>query len=318
MMTSKSTKSRWGVVALATLTMAAVLASPQAAAHKKKKHAAKKHHSTTSHTYSRHSSYSTHSTGGNSRVDALEQRLLSMQAELDALRGQQASGAAPDPQTTAKVQELEQWMADSKAKPQSPKHDNAIFFRGGFAHSDKARNGVSIQSDVVPVGAQDQSDTDAWYIGAGFDFGLTDNVWGLLPNTEVLAELMFEYKEYGAHVAGNALATNPTPLAAPGGSARSVTVNQLTLTAAPKIKFLKGSKFRPWVIPVGLGIHVISPPSESITVLNPGIMFGGGADYNIWKSLYVGFDARYHLTGGAADGVNTDGYTAGGYLGIGF
>lgn len=313
-MTLKKTNSRWGVIALATLTMAAVLVSPQAAA-KKKHH--KKRHRVVTESYETHRSFS-HSSHSNSRVDALENQLRAMQAEIDALRAQQAGAAQPDPQTTAKVQELEQWMADSKAKPQSVKHDNAIFFRGGFAHNDQARNGVSIQSDVAPVGAQDQSDLDAWYIGAGFDFGLTDDVWGLVPNTEVLAELMFEYKEFGSHVQGNALANNPTPLAGGALNPRSVTVNQLTLTAAPKIKFMKGSKIRPWVIPVGLGLHVISPPSESITVLNPGIMFGGGADYNIWKSIYVGFDARYHLTGGAADGVNTDGYTAGGYLGIGF
>jgi hypothetical protein len=53
-------------------------------------------------------------------------------------------------------------------------------------------------------------------------------------------------------------------------------------------------------------------------VLNPGLMFGGGADYRLWKDIFIGVDARYHLTGGASDGVNTDGYTAGGYIGIGF
>ena len=81
---------------------------------------------------------------------------------------------------------------------------------------------------------------------------------------------------------------------------------------------MKGSKFRPWIIPAGLAIHVISPPSDGVTVFNTGVMFAGGADYNIWEDIYIGADVRYHLTGDDADGVDTDGFTAGGYVGIGF
>ena len=66
-------------------------------------------------------------------------------------------------------------------------------------------------------------------------------------------------------VPGNVLANEPTQLAGGALNPRGVTVNQFTLTAAPKIKFLEGAKFRPWIIPAGLAIHVISPPSESIT-----------------------------------------------------
>jgi hypothetical protein len=299
-MTFTKTKLALGI-ATATLTMAGALVSPQAVAHSKAERVAE---------------------SANSRAEALEaqmnqmqQMMQSMQSELNRVKAESTRPSAE----SEKVQELDQWMTSVKSQPakEDDHHDNTLFFRGGYAHSDKARNGVSIQSDVVPIVAQDQSDTDAWYIGAGFDFGLTHDVWGLMDNTQVLAELMFEYKEFGGHVAGNGIAQDPTALVATGVP-RSVTVNQLTLTAAPKIKFMEGSDFRPWVIPIGLGLHVISPPSESITVLNPGLMFGGGADYRIWKDIFIGADARYHLTGGAADGVDTDGFTAGGYLGIGF
>jgi opacity protein-like surface antigen len=161
---------------------------------------------------------------------------------------------------------------------------------------------------------------------------------------------MFEYKNFGAkHFNNNPLivkpgglpgAPNPNPQNGPlctliqyasndelGGvgvngagknSCNGVTVSQFSLTAAPKIKFMKGSKFRPWIIPIGLGIHVISPPSNGVTVLNPGMMFGTGAEYALWKDIKIGADFRYHLTGRSVDGVNTDGLTAGGYLGIGF
>lgn len=300
-MTFTKTKLALGV-ATATLTMAGALVSPQATAHSKAERVAE---------------------AANSRAEALEaqmnqmsQMMQSMQAELNRVKAEATRPSAE----SEKVQELDQWMTSVKSQPAKADdhHDNTLFFRGGFAHMDQARNGVSIQSQVVPVGAQDQSDTDGWYIGAGFDFSLTDDAWGMMDNTQVLAELLVEYKEYGTDIQGNALANDPTILAGGGLNPRSVTVNQLTLAAAPKVKFMKGSDFRPWIIPIGLGLHVISPPSESITVLNPGLMFGGGADYKIWKDFYIGADARYHLTGGSADGVNTDGYTAGGYIGMGF
>ena len=82
---------------------------------------------------------------------------------------------------------------------------------------------------------------------------------------------------------------------------------------------MKGSAFRPWILPIGFSMDVISPPSESITVLQPGMVFGAGADYNLWKNIYVGVDARYHhALGNGVDRVNVNGFTAGGYLGLGF
>jgi hypothetical protein len=60
------------------------------------------------------------------------------------------------------------------------------------------------------------------------------------------------------------------------------------------------------------------PPSESIAYVNPGIMFAGGAECNIWKGFYLGMDARYQLVPGSLDGTNFSGMTVGGYVGIGF
>jgi hypothetical protein len=140
----------------------------------------------------------------------------------------------------------------------------------------------------------------------------------MMPGAQIYAELMFEYKNFSDRVLGNALANNPTILAGGALNPRSVTVSQFTLTAAPKIKFMEGSKLRPWVIPMGLAMHVVSPTTESITYLVPGVMFGAGIDYNIWKDFFIGIDGRYQLTAGKSDGVKVDGMTAGGYIGIGF
>lgn len=277
-----------------------------------------------------------------SKVDVLEAQLRAMQDEMSSLRAASAQSG-----NSAKVQELDAWMQESKAKPAKVVHDNMIFFRGGYARNDSKRNDLLTGNQFAgnALGGN-VTNKDGWYVGAGFDFGLTDDVWGMMANTEVDAELMFEYKNFGAKgfknaAVSNALKaqpggqTNNNPLctlinlaanggtgsvtgAAGQGSCDSVTVSQFTVTAAPKIKFMKGSKFRPWLIPVGLGIHVVSPPSNGVTVLNPGMMFGTGAEYALWKDIKIGADVRYHLTGRSVDGVNTNGLTAGGYLGIGF
>lgn len=328
-------------IAAASLTMAVAVVSPQAMAGTKAQHHAEVHAVQT-------------------KVDYLEAQLQAMQAELASLRAASSQPA----QDSQKVQELDQWMASMKAAP-APKvaHDNLIFFRGGFARNDVKRNdlltGSQFGGDIVPnVLGGGATNKDGWYIGAGFDFGLTDDVWGMMDDTDVMAELMVEYKNFGAkhfnatatvdNTAGGGSGISPAGTINPNGqngplctlinfasgdeiggalgatgaagnySCNGVTVSQLTISAAPKIKFMKGSKFRPWIIPIGLGIHVISPPSNGVTVLNPGMMFGTGAEYALWKDIKIGADVRYHLTGRSVDGVNTDGLTAGGYLGIGF
>jgi opacity protein-like surface antigen len=311
-MTFKKTKLVLGI-ATATLTLAGAMASPEAFAHKK------------SSVQSRAVTVS----GSDSRVSALQSQVNELANTVRALQAQLANNGG----SSSKVQELDQWMASVKAAPiKVESKDNMVFFRGGFAHSNRDRNGVSIKSDVVPAVSQERADKNAWYMGAGFDFSLDDNLFGLADDTEVLAELMFDYKEFGT-VKGNALADDKSVVT--GGTLaglspnytqtpvttnpRQVTVNQFTLAASPKIKFLKGNDFRPWIIPMGLALQVVSPPTESITVLQPAMMFGVGADYKLWKSIYVGADARYHYgLGGDMDGVNTNGFTAGGYLGLGF
>jgi opacity protein-like surface antigen len=255
------------------------------------------------------------------RTQALEQALKQMERQLQALRSELNQVKSDTAKEAQKVIAIEEKTIKIEEKANSTKEytrtaqekaehaiemadiiekrmdrkSHMLFFRGGFAHSDHSRDGVGLTGTP---------DKNAWYVGAGFDWGLTKDVWGLAPKTSVASELMFEYKELGQNVQST--------------SNLGANVSQLTLTAAPKIKFLEGSRFRPWVIPAGLAIHVISPPSAAITELVPGVMFGGGVDYRIWKSFSVGLDARYHLTGGKNDNIKIDGVTAGGYLGIGF
>ena len=264
------------------------------------------------------------------KVQELENMLRAVQSELQSVRAEskvemeQAIKAkdtamqARDTAIMAKDQAVEATEKASFVSDRLERKSRMLFFRGGFTHAMERRDGSSIRSDVAPLGAQDQADKNGWYVGAGLDWSLTRDVWGMMPRTQVFAELMFEYKNFSNHVQGNVLANNPTQLAGGALNPRSVTVSQFTLTAAPKIKFFEGSKIRPWIIPMGLALHVVSPTTESITYLTPGVMFGAGVEYNIWKDFFLGIDGRYQLTAGKSDGVKVDGMTAGGYLGIGF
>lgn len=318
-MTFKKTKLVLSIATVA-LTMGAALVSPQAMAHKAKK----SHHHT-----SAQPSYS--------KVDALESQVRMMQEQIAALTAAQTTAAPVAAVDTAKVEELDQWMASVKAAPVIEKtKDNMMFFRGGYAHANATRGGTLDPTTIGTAGNRNGlangpiTDKDAWYMGAGFDFSLNNNLFGLMDDTEVLAELMFDYKELGtrgfnglSNAPGQIGVANAAALGLPGlnplsANTQRATVNQFTLAASPKIKFMKGSSFRPWIIPVGFEINVISPPSDAITVLNPGMQFGLGADYKIWKDIYIGADARYHQTLNSSDGVRTNGLTAGGYLGLGF
>ncbi len=267
------------------------------------------------------------------RIKQLEQSLQSIQVELQRMKSESAQAAQKvksieqtATQTEQKINNLEERKVAlvERVDPLTKRIGSDItektrllHFRGGFTHAMNQRNGSSIQSVVAPVGAQDQAGKDGWYVGAGIDWGLTRDMWGLMPKTTVFAELMFEYKQFGNSVQGNALANAPTMLVGAPQNPLNVTVSQFTLTASPKIKFFEGSKIRPWIIPAGLAIHVMSPTSESITYLAPGIQFGAGVDYNIYKDFFIGIDGRYQLVN-KTDGVNMSGMTAGGYVGIGF
>jgi opacity protein-like surface antigen len=81
---------------------------------------------------------------------------------------------------------------------------------------------------------------------------------------------------------------------------------------------MHGSKLRPWIIPLGLDINIISPPSDAVTVLNTGMQFGAGVDYELFRGILLGVDGRYHWAPDDIDGVDTDGFTLGGYVGFKF
>ena len=243
-----------------------------------------------------------------SKTEVLEAQLRAMQDEISALRAQ-VNASAPSATVAAtvaadsqKVQELDAWATSVKAKHAETHGSlgnggNMLYFRGGFTGND---------SPLVATTGQG-AHRDGWNFGAGIDFKLNDNMFGLMDKTELLGELDLNYVDLGTFVTSNLGSTTASQ-------------SMLRINASPKIKFLKDSKIRPWIIPVGFTLNVISPPSQlkAITELKPAMNFGTGVDYNIWKSLYIGADVRYFLATTTLDGTNVNGLTAGGTLGFGF
>ncbi|MFN3920577.1 MAG: porin family protein [Methylohalobius sp.] len=253
-----------------------------------------------------------------SRIEELEEQLRALKQELADLKAHEQAHHQ-------EMMELEEWK--KQFTPVHPGHENLLFFRGGYARmmTDRAQ-------DILPSpGTSKGHGQNGFYIGAGFEHNLSHDIFGLtegtvLEGTDLLGEVMFEYKRFAQ---GKGLLTDAdeggvvSPLA-PASKQENSTVTQFTLSAAPKIRFLRDSVVRPWIIPFGFALHVISPPSDGVTVLNPGLMFGVGTEVNLWENLYAGVDFRYHVTPGGesslsgVEDTDTDGLTAGGYVGFGF
>ncbi|MDP3089842.1 MAG: hypothetical protein Q8N04_04150 [Nitrospira sp.] len=197
---------------------------------------------------------------------------------------------------------------------------NQVFFKGGFMNLNQDR-GTQIFSDTNGVlGAGGVNGGNAgWYAGAGLDLMLSKDVWGAMDKTSVLGEIGLQFNRINSHRVNNAAGSIATHVLT-GATAldpQEVQLTMMTINVAPKIKFMEGSMFRPWIIPIGLDFHVISPPSNKTQYLDMGLQFGAGFEVQVWKAFKVGVDARYHLTARMTNTVN-DYFQVGPYVGISF
>ena len=271
-----------------------------------------------------HSHVSSSTSSAFVREDA---RIANLEAEVGELRAQLSTQKAAESDLQAKQQQLETQVAEEAAKENAK--NNLVFFRGGFAALTSNRNNELLTNNNIlfPTGANGNG--NGWYVGAGMDFRATDDLWGLTDLVALDAELKFDYMNYGTTQNAFASSVVSTTVGSPIAVRNQIT--QFMLSASPKLKFnLLEGDLRPWLIPFGLAINVVSPPSSGITVLNPGLMLGTGIEYRVWKDLWVGTDFRYQFTGGDLNyktnvgnitllqNTPTQGLTAGGYIGIGF
>jgi len=295
-------------VATASLTLAGALVSPQAMAQTQAEANAKK------------------TAALEAQVNEMATMMQAMQAELSRVKTITATST-----DTAKVQELDQWMASVKNAPvQVASKDHIFHVRGGWMHMKNNRGstvdalgaGTGVGTDILTS----EVDEDAFYYGGAIDFNMNNDFFGLMDGVSFGIELGVEYSELGDRKeSGLTRAITTLDAVSAGGSAvgaanlqQNVTVNMLRVSAAPKIKFMHGSKLRPWIIPVGIDFNIISPPSDAVTVLNTGMQFGAGVEYDLFAGIVAGLDGRYHWTPDDIDGVDTDGFTLGGSVGFHF
>jgi len=187
---------------------------------------------------------------------------------------------------------------------------NMVFFRGGWAGMTSDRAG-EVFTDVYGTTGRNNGQY-GYYVGAGLDLVLSKDVWGLMSKTWALGEIGVEFKRFDSNTV-----TVAVPTVAGVATRNQVAITMLTVDIAPKIKFMEGSRLRPWIIPMGLDFHVISPPSNSTTVLDIGVQFGAGLEYRLYKAFHLGLDGRFHLASGQTGTTNNFG-TLGAYVGIAF
>jgi opacity protein-like surface antigen len=250
-----------------------------------------------------------------SQMQEMAAMMQSMQAELNRVKSVSSKSSTE----TAKIQELDSWMASMKSAPEaSTSKDNLVAVRGGWSKLDLARGSASPLEDGALL--SNNGNADGFYFGGAFDFNVNNDLFGLMDGTSFAIELGVEYAQYGQ--ADNTVSQTYT--AALGVPELGPTVEnratdaRLRINASPKIKFMHGSKLRPWIIPVGLDINIIGVPSNSVSVLNAGMNFGAGVDYELWRGIVIGADTRYHYSTSDLDGTPTDGFNAGGYVGFKF
>jgi len=253
------------------------------------------------------------------QMQQMAEQMQAMQAELSRVK----SSSGKSSTETAKIQELDQWMASMKSAPAaSGEKDNLVAVRGGWTTLDQDRG----DDNPLTSGAllSNNKNNDGFYFGGAFDFNVNNDLFGLWDGTSFGIELGVEYAQYGD---GQNTLTNGTLTALQTANGEAIVLDankhratdaRLRINASPKIKFMHGSKLRPWIIPVGLDINILGVPSNAVSVLNAGMNFGAGVDYEIWRGIVIGSDVRYHYSTSNLDGTPTDGLNAGGYVGFKF
>lgn len=250
------------------------------------------------------------------QMQQMADQMAAMQAELSRVKSASAQASTE----SAKVQELDHWMASMKSAPAaSTSKDNLVAVRGGWSKLDHARaNTNSVLTDGGFL--SNNTNADGYYFGGAFDFNVNNDLFGMMDDTSFMIEFGFEYAQYGTGVntlTNGTVNTNNGALVVNAGSGTS-TDARLRINASPKIKFMHGSKFRPWLIPVGIDINILGVPSNAVSVLNAGMNFGAGAEYDLFRGIVIGADTRYHYMTSKIDGTPNNGFTAGGYVGFKF
>lgn len=188
---------------------------------------------------------------------------------------------------------------------QAADKDNQVFFRFAYARLNDSRGG-EVFADAG--GASTLNDNEGGgSIGAGLDLSLMQ-----VGENTLLGEIFLNYSRFS----DKRVTTATSALLGSPASAK-VSVSELNVTVAPKLRIDSLGAIRPWVIPVGLAFLVNSPPSNNSSYLDVGLHFGLGAEYVLMDQIAIGADFRY-THGLEHSDTHTRYFSTGGYLGINF
>ena len=212
---------------------------------------------------------------------------------------------AEEPTVDERIQKLEQKIEKLEAGPPSPTSaevdwdqvGNMVMFRGGGAWLTSNRSN-EVFTDVFGFTGTTNDNSEGWYVGGALNLILSKDTWGMMSGVWTQGEIGVEYKRWTSN---EVIVAVPSTCAVAGVPTCNVTkdkveLTMLTVSISPKLMFMEGSRFRPWIIPVGLDFHVISPPSNDTTVLDIGAQFAAGAQYRVWKAIHLGLDGRFSLS----------------------
>jgi hypothetical protein len=197
---------------------------------------------------------------------------------------------------------------------------NMVVFKGGFMRLNSDRGGEIFTDTQNALGVGRNDKDYGWYVGAWLDNVLSKDTWGMMSGVWATGEIGLQFNRLASKTVTSAVPTVTALAGTPLGGGTTPANTQLTMVTidvAPKLKFMEGSAFRPWIIPIGLDIHVISPPSNQTQYLDVGVQFGGGFEYRVWKAIHIGADLRYHLAANMTNTTNSY-FQVGPYVGIAF
>lgn len=187
--------------------------------------------------------------------------------------------------------------------------NSQVFFRGAYSRLTTSRGGEVFTDTAGAAGTNGKK--GGYSIAAGVDLALTPSK-GFLNFGTLIGEIFTEYSRFSHQ---NVRQTTSALLA---GTANSdVSVSQMNVTVAPKLRIDVSESVRPYVIPAGVAWLVNSPPSNDSTYLDMGIPFAVGVDFPIVSQLSLGADARYTYAFNHSNTHNSY-YSVGAYAGINF
>ncbi len=183
---------------------------------------------------------------------------------------------------------------------------NQVAFRGGFSLLTNSRGG-EVFTDTL-TGTNDGK--GGFSVATDLSLGLTPYK-GLFDLVTLQGEVFMEYSRFS-----NKNSTQTTSALLGGSATTRVPVSELNVAVNPKARFELG-RFRPFLVPIGVGFLVVSPPSDDAAYLDLGLNFGAGLDIKITELISAGVDARYTHSLGLS---NTNGsyFSTGAYVGINF